>query len=351
LNVSVLVMSEATLQAFIRGLPKAELHAHLSGSLGQRTLNRLFDLKKKKSPQELRPDWPTRWPDTFGRDLKGAFQLFPLVQSLLDHPAAVELAVRSVAGEFAEDNVRYLELRTTPRATHQMSKRDYVLALERGASLSPIPVRILLSVDRGKSLKEAEDTLKLASTRQSEYLVGVDFSGNPHSGDGRDFATLLSEADFPRAIHLAEAPSLVEETMAMLDALQPQDRIGHATCVHPSNSGSNELWRRMLRTRSPVEVCLSSNVWCQTVKSYASHPVKHLWRSGHPFTLATDDVGIFRSTLSEEYQHAQKILSLDKEDLFKISYLTLDYSFASNDLKEKLKTEWKSFAHRNNIKV
>ena len=50
-------------------------------------------------------------------------------------------------------------------------------------------------------------------------------------------------------------------------------RIGHGTCIHPSLGGSDTLWKLLLEHKSAVEVCLSSNVFCQTVPSFQQHQV------------------------------------------------------------------------------
>lgn len=72
-----------------------------------------------------------------------------------------------VIREFSEENVVYLELRSTPRQTAHMSKEEYVKALIAGVvqsrQLYPnICVRFLLSINRRQTVEEAEETLELA---------------------------------------------------------------------------------------------------------------------------------------------------------------------------------------------
>lgn len=56
--------------------------------------------------------------------------MFNLVHSLTDTPDAVFLATCDVIQEFHDDNVIYLELRSTPRAVKsQMTKDEYIGAI------------------------------------------------------------------------------------------------------------------------------------------------------------------------------------------------------------------------------
>lgn len=144
-------------------------------------------------------------------------------------------AVQRIAREALEDmrsnNVRYAELRTTPRPLADgTSRRDYIQGVlrvfrefessqaptmlgtrEDNASSSaqtastnlstaggePLPTRgliprLLLSVDRGKSAEEATCVAELAvellaNEEWRAFVVGVDFSGNPTKGSFMDF--------------------------------------------------------------------------------------------------------------------------------------------------------------------
>ena len=124
----------------------------------------------------------------------------------------------------ADDNIVYLEIRTTPKARKDMTKEDYLQAvLKVRASLwshtnpprpelppphghsysdiliiafklvqgiqqasscpSRIHVRVLLSINRASdSLEEAMDTARLARRYMDRGVVGLDLSGDPSKG-------------------------------------------------------------------------------------------------------------------------------------------------------------------------
>lgn len=54
------------------------------------------------------------------------FQRFKSAHDLTDSVAAVQLATECAIDDFAKDNVIYVELRTTPRATRAMTKDEYI---------------------------------------------------------------------------------------------------------------------------------------------------------------------------------------------------------------------------------
>jgi len=96
---------------------------------------------------------------------------------------------KDVVDEFADDNVKYLELRTTPRdvPATRMTKASYVASVVAAinaavSSKKDIIVRLLLAFDRRMSLPDIEETLKLAeyyALQSDSVIVGLDLSGSP----------------------------------------------------------------------------------------------------------------------------------------------------------------------------
>ena len=91
--------------------------------------------------------------------------------------------------EFAADNVKYLELRSTPRAVpNGMTKTAYVDAILRAIGEChseqdlDITVRLLLSIDRRCPVSDAVDTVNMAAEymrRTGGIVTGIDLSGDP----------------------------------------------------------------------------------------------------------------------------------------------------------------------------
>ncbi|KAK4884272.1 hypothetical protein RN001_000543 [Aquatica leii] len=326
---------------FCQKLPKIELHAHLNGSLSPETLTVLNtpieDIKTYQLLTKL---------DCIEDQLNLAFTLFKIAHNATNMIESTYLATKHVIEEFHKDNVIYLELRTTPRAEPQMTKRDYVNTIIKAIrEQNLITVKLLLSINRGHCLKESEETLNLILEMHELYpdiIKGVDLSGNPNVG-------IFSEAMFIKArksglkitLHCAEVLNN-EEVKQMLE-FKP-DRIGHGTFIHPTYGGSTENWKLCSDLRIPLECCLTSNVLCNTVQSYKEHHMCEWVENNLPFNINTDDKGVFSTTLTKEYFYAAHHLNLSKESLYNCSCIAIDSSFASEEEKLKLKTylkEWK----------
>lgn len=68
-----------------------------------------------------------------------------------------------------------------------------------------------------------------------KLCVGVDFSGDPHAGDGRAYVDVFKKAKrsgLKLALHMAEIRNLDHENIELLSL--PPDRIGHGTFLHES---------------------------------------------------------------------------------------------------------------------
>jgi adenosine deaminase len=108
--------------------------------------------------------------------------------------------------------------------------------------------------------------------------------------------------------------------------------------------GGYLVLRRLIRN----ECCLTSNVVCGTAKNYETHHLQEWIKNALPFTLSTDDKGVFGTNLSKELRLAVQHLNLTHEDLWKITFDSINYTFATEEEKTILKRilqEWKLTNH------
>ena len=347
-----------SLEDFCFSLPKVELHAHLNGSLSFKTILKLKQIHAKKWPQENIPsDMEIALASFKSSSTENAFKVFPIIQKLTDHPKAIKTATQSVIRDFSNENVRYLELRSTPRNVNgKMTKHEYVQAIIDGIiscqqSNSLIKVKLLLSVDRSQTLSSAKETVALCQAFQKLYpniIVGIDLSGDPEKGDVLPLLDVLSvakkESNLKFSFHLAEIPGVDSETEVLLNFLP--DRIGHGTFIHPDCGGSEYLYDILRNKNIPVEVCLTSNYLTQTVASYQDSHFFPLFKCAHPLTICTDDKGVFNCTLSSEYVIVAKSFNLSKKDIYRLSLKSIDYIFSTVDEKNSLRSLWKDWLEK-----
>jgi adenosine deaminase len=361
---------EVTLAWCQQQLPKVELHAHLNGSLDAGAIRALlsdpinadaaaehcFLAKVQIAGQEQ-------------RSLSECFALFDVVHRLTRSADMVYLATRHVVAGFAADRVRYLELRTTPRANPQtgMSKQDYLEAVLRaisdqrgGCSLNadcPAPVgtvstgdvdgdeavgagggivvRLILSINRRGSVADANSTVDLAITYRRRGVVAIDLSGDPTKGDSAAFVPALARArqhGLKLALHVAEVDWPADT--GLLLAVRP-DRIGHGTHIGGGGRAVPPAARGV-----PFEICLTSNLKCGTVPTLAEHHLVNLYRRGHPLTVCTDDSGVFDTTLSKEYVAAATVLKLSRRATWQMAYDSIGQIFAGDAIKSSLRAQF-----------
>jgi len=255
--------------------------------------------------QPYSPDFSSRLPDSF----IGCFQpyryyssnklilhsFFPLFDSyiynLITTLADIRLATLSVLSDFEQDNVTYVELRTTPRAIESanISKADYVSAVldvvrKFNQDSTEMHCCLILSVDRRHTLQQAEEIVDLALANSRRGVVGIDLCGNPLRGDVSTLKPAFARAKASGlhiTLHFGEvaASGTVQELRTMLD-LQPE-RIGHIIHV------PTEIKEEIKRKRLGLELCLSCNVLAQlTEGGFAGHHFSEWRNSQCPIALS-----------------------------------------------------------------
>ncbi|XP_017328849.1 adenosine deaminase-like protein isoform X1 [Ictalurus punctatus] len=332
---------------FYRQIPKVELHAHLNGSVSFATMEKLIARKPHLNIESS----GTAIRSGQRRTLAECFEVFKVIHQLVDSEEDILMVAKSVIEEFAADGVKYLELRSTPReeAKTGLSKRRYIETVleaihqckQEGVD---IDVRFLVAVDRRNGPEVAMETVKLTEDfmlSSDGVVVGLDLSGDPTVGHGKDLLPALQRArnsGLKLALHMSEVPSQKEESELLLDL--PPDRIGHGTFLHPEAGGSDSLVDKISKLNIPLELCLTSNVKGQTVPSYDKHHFQYWYERQHPCVLCTDDKGVFCTDLSQEYQLTASTFGLSQEAVWSLSLQAIHCSFAPEALKQKLVQRW-----------
>lgn len=175
--------------AFIRSLRKAELHAHLNGSIPISTLQKLAE--------NMAPDLSRQTSEAVQKGidvLKNGVQLnaigdffglFPAIYALTSTPDALREVTCDVLAVFLKGDppeAAYLELRSTPRTSPSMTRRQYLEAVLDELEKYPVDTAALIvSVDRRMTPDEANECVELAIQLRNEgrRVVGIDLCGDP----------------------------------------------------------------------------------------------------------------------------------------------------------------------------
>lgn len=218
------------------------------------------------------------------RDLNECFKVFPILHRLLNNKDVLRRVTREVLEDFSNENCVYLELRTTPRNivdvnTNEVvcTKKEYldtvIEVVQEFESKNEMIVRLLVSVDRTRGLKDALDTVEMCNLYKNDYVVGIDFSGNPKVGSFKEFQTVfekIRQYNLKLTIHTAEMWE-DQDVDFVIKEVRP-DRIGHAVCL------TKEQIEYLLENPIPIEICPTSNLTTKIVDSIDKHPFYEFYK-------------------------------------------------------------------------
>lgn len=182
--------------------------------------------------------------------------------------------------------------------------------------------------------------LGFALTQQDPRFVGVNIvQPEDWAVPLRDYDLHMAmfrflEGKYPgvhRSLHAGELalgmvpPADLRDHIAKAIGAGGAQRIGHGTDIAYEENGAATL-ARMARDGIAVEINLSSNDVILGVKG-ADHPL-HLYRqAGVPFVLSSDDQGVLRGDMTNEYVRASREQGLRYADLKTAARASLEYSF------------------------
>ncbi|WP_405841852.1 adenosine deaminase [Streptomyces platensis] len=327
------------LDAFIAGLPKAELHVHHVGSASPRIVSELA----ARHPDSAVPTDPEALADYFTfRDFAHFIEVYLSVVDLVRDAEDVRLLTYEVARDMARQQIRYAELTLTPFSSTRRGIPDaaYVEAIEdaRKAAESELGVvlRWCFDIPGEAGLEAAEETARIACDLQPEGLVSFGLGG-PEIGVPRpQFKPYFDRA---RAAGLHSVPHAGETTGpgTIWDALNElgAERIGHGT----SATQDPRLLAHLAEHRIPLEVCPTSNIATRAVRTLEEHPVKEMADAGVLVTINSDDPPMFGTDLNTEYAVAARLLGLDTTGLAALAKNAVTASFMDTTAKAKLTAE------------
>ncbi|EME39147.1 hypothetical protein DOTSEDRAFT_138852 [Dothistroma septosporum NZE10] len=328
---------------FTKSLPKVELHAHLTGSITPQCLHEIWQKKRSTStgPRLEDPITACR-PEAAHHNVLSFFPLFDkYIYNLCNDRESISFATEQVLQAFEDDGVRYLELRTTPREapTTGLTKETYietVLETIQTHSKHLMHTFLILSIDRRNTAEQALIVVHLALKYRSRGIIGIDLCGNPLKGSNSisTFApafALAKSHNLKITLHFAEVPeSSTDFELQTLLSFYP-DRIGHV--INTPSSIEAEIEKRNLG----LELCLSCNVLADlTHGGFANHHFGKWYMRDCPVALCTDDVGVFGSSVSNEYLLAAQHFQLSRADLIWLASGAVPSIFGGEDEEDRM---------------
>lgn len=268
---------------------------------------------------------------------------------------ALQQAVETKAG--ADDDFAALSSILSPLlpAVIEQARAEFdgydteIAAIEGCKTAQPAPacaveVRYQIPARRNQSAARvfAEFALGFAMAEADPRFVGVNIAAPEHDPVSlRDYTLHMRMLAFLKRRHPAVPLSLHAGELT-LGLVPPRDlhshirdaveiagakRIGHGVDIAYEEEAP-QLLRRMARDRVAVEINLSSNAAILGVKG-RDHPLALYREAGVPVVLSTDDQGVLRSDMTNEYLRAVQEHRLRYLDLKQIARNGLEYAFVS----------------------
>ncbi|MFZ3567853.1 adenosine deaminase [Streptomyces sp. BH097] len=330
-----------SLQAFITGLPKAELHVHHVGSASPRIVSELA----ARHPDSKVPTDPEALAEFFTfTDFAHFIQVYLSVVDLIRTPEDVRLLTYEIARDMARQNVRYAELTLTPFSSTRrgIDARAFMEAIEdaRKSAESEFGtvLRWCFDIPGEAGLESAEETVRLATDDRLRPEGLVSFGlGGPEVGVPRpQFKPYFDRA---RAAGLRSVPHSGETTgpESVWDALNHlgAERIGHGT----SSAQDPKLLAHLAEHGIPLEVCPTSNIATRAVRTLDEHPLRQFVDAGVTVTINSDDPPMFSTDLNTEYAVAARLLDLDERGVAELAKNAVRASFLDEPGKARIAAE------------
>ncbi len=318
---------------FIGGLPKAELHMHLEGSIEPAMM---FELARRNGVA-------LRWPDV--ASLRAAYR-FDNLQGFLD---LYYDGCRVLVGErdFYDMTRAYLRrahadgvLRAevflgpqshTRRGVAMAAMLGGVLAAIRDAEVEDgISCGLLLGAQRQHPEAEALAMLD-AAMPWGEHILGFGLGGaelgNPPAKMQR-FFTACRERGFRVTAHAGEEgpAAYVREAVELLQV----DRLDHGNACMDEPALVGELAARGIA----LTVCPLSNLRLRVVPSLREHPLAAMLRAGLAVTVNSDDPSYFGGYVNDNYLQCQQALDLSPGELAALARNSFMAAFIAPDLRD-----------------
>ena len=324
-----------TINEFISGLPKAELHLHIEGTFEPELMFEMARRNKMKlkypSVDELKSAYNFNNLQEFLDIYYGGAHVLIEEQDFYDLTWAYLLKIHS-------QNVLHTEIFFDPQThTSRGIAFSKVIsgihrALEDGQEKLGISYRLILSFLRHLNEEDAFKTLEEALPYRSWITAfGLDSSEKGHPPDKfeRVFAKVREEG-FLTVAHAGEEgpPEYVWEASNLLHV----SRIDHGN----RSLEDSALVEELVKLKMPLTVCPLSNLKLNVVQDMTKHPLKEMLEKGMIVTVNSDDPAYFGGYVNENYFIVAEALNLTQQQILQLARNSFTASFLDENEQERM---------------
>jgi adenosine deaminase len=312
--------------AWLRRMPKAELHMHLEGSLEPEMLFALAAINKVKLP--FRDVDAVRAAYRFSKLDDFLAIYYQGMGVLLTEEDFYELTL-AYARRARADGVVHAEVFFDPQGhtrrgvEFDVVVRGIVRGLDEARTSLGMTSRLILCFLRDLPEADALDTLKQAEPWLEHITgVGLDSSelGHPPAKFARAFAA-AREQGLRLVAHAGEEgpPAYVTEALDVLKI----DRLDHGN----RSLEDSALVERLRQSEMTLTVCPLSNFRLGGVKDLSAHPLKRMLDLGLRATVNSDDPAYFGGYVHDNFAAMIEHIGLTRDDVITLAKNSFRGSF------------------------
>jgi aminodeoxyfutalosine deaminase len=321
------------LNAFLRRIPKAELHLHLEGTIQPETLVQLsarhddepLTLEAAKSLYQY-------------ADFTSFLMAFKAVTGRLLTPEDYELVTYRMIEQLARQGVVHAEVYVSVGVVYYWRKTEFeplFAGMERGRLQGErdfgVTLYWIFDAVRHFGPEEAGRVFRKAAEMRRDYssIVGIGIGGDERRTGAEPFRELYAEAR-DQGLRLTAHAGETVGPEGLWGAINiGAERLGHAL----SAIEDPELLEVLAKRQIPVEICVTSNLRTGCCNTILEHPVRQYFESGLMVTLNSDDPAMFGSDLEGEYMLAATEYGFTREHLRELAANSIEASFLPAERK------------------
>ena len=328
-------LSPETSKAFVQGVPKAELHIHIEGSLEPELMFALAERNevalRYASVEEVRRAYDFS-------DLQSFLDVYYEATQVLLHEQDFYDLTWAYLQKAAAQNVRRAEVFFDPQAhTGRGVPFETVITgihramLDAGQRLGISPALIMCFL-RHLSAEEAMETLH-SSLPYREWIVGVGLDSSEVGNPPEEFKAVFDEAREHGLLTVAHAgeEGPPEYIWQALDDLKVSLTDHGVRCLEDP-----KLVERLVEEQIPLTVCPLSNVELRVFDSIKDHNLKQMLDLGLCVTVNSDDPAYFGGYIDENFHAVQEGLYLTEDDIHRLVKNSFQASFLDIRRRQEL---------------
>jgi adenine deaminase len=330
------------MEAFIHGIPKAELHIHIEGTLEPELM---FEIGAKNGcdlPFESVAD--IRRAYKF-KDLQSFLDLYYQgAQVLLDEDDFYRLTWNYLQ-KAAEQNVRHTEIFFDPQAhtargiKFETVARGIHRALKDAASQLDLSSKLIMCFLRHLSAVDAMKTLE-AALPFKDWITAVGLDSSELGFPPEKFTAVFDRArqeGFKTVAHAGEEgpAEYIWQALKLLKV----ERIDHGVrCVEDA-----ALVEYLVKKQIPLTVCPLSNIKLGVFDHLSQHNLKQMLKLGLCVTVNSDDPAYFGGYIEENFRALYESLGIGSQDIHKLARNAFRASFLNPAEKKQYLNELDEF--------